>query len=121
VVVQVPPGARAHGFGLDAESVDGNTKLAAMPVSDGIESTKVELVQEVPTSLLVTVAVYVTVPPGVTVAEVGLKVTVGAVLVHVVGADTVKELVATIASPWLTLVEAFQQFVVTVLEHAVWK
>ena len=49
VVVQVPPGARAHGFGLDAESVDGNTKLAAVPVSDGIESTKVALVQPLET------------------------------------------------------------------------
>jgi hypothetical protein len=65
VDVQVPPGARVHGFGLVAESVDGNTKLAAVPVSVGIESAKVELVH-VPVSLLVTVAVYVTVPPAVT-------------------------------------------------------
>jgi Flp pilus assembly pilin Flp len=50
-----------------------------------------------------------------------LKVTVGAILVHVVLVATVKELVATIASPWSELVEAFQQLVVTVLEHAVWK
>jgi hypothetical protein len=50
-----------------------------------------------------------------------LKVTVGAFLVHVVLAVTVKELVATIASPWLALVEAFQQLVVTVLEQLGWK
>jgi hypothetical protein len=56
VVVQVPPGARVHGFGLDAESVDGFTKLAVVPVSDGIESAKVELLH-VEVSLLVTVAV----------------------------------------------------------------
>jgi hypothetical protein len=63
----------------------------------------------------------VTVPPGFTVWAVVLKVTVGAILVHVVPAVTVKELVATIASPWFELVEAFQQLVVTELEQAVWK
>jgi hypothetical protein len=89
VVVQAPPGARAHGFGLVAERVDGFTKLVVVPVSDGIESTKVELVQDVPVSLLVTVAVYVTVPPGVTVAEIGLRVTVGAALVHATAATEV--------------------------------
>jgi hypothetical protein len=61
VDVQVPPGATAH----DAkESVDGNTKLAAVPVSAN-ESANVELAQPV-VSLLVTVAVYVTVPPALT-------------------------------------------------------
>jgi hypothetical protein len=54
VDVQVPPGASAHD---DAESVDGFTKLTVVPVSVGIESAKVELVQVVPVSLLVTVAV----------------------------------------------------------------
>jgi hypothetical protein len=66
---------------LVVESVEGNTKLAAVPVSDGIESANVELLHAA-VSVLVTVAVYVTVPPGVTDPEVGLKVTVGAVLVH---------------------------------------
>jgi hypothetical protein len=117
VDVQVPPGARAHD---DAESVDGNTKLAAVPVSDAIESANVELVH-VAVSLLVTVAVYVTVPPALTVWEAVLKVTVGATLVHAVPPDTVKELVARIASPWLALVEAFQQLVVTELEQLGWK
>ena len=84
VDVQVPPGARAQ---LDAESVDGFTKLSVVPVSVGIESAKVELAH-VAESLLVTVAVYVTVPPGATVPEVGLKVTVGATLVQGV-VDTV--------------------------------
>jgi hypothetical protein len=69
-------------LGLVAESVDGNTKLAAVPVSVGIESAKVELVQEVPESLLVTVAVYVTVPPAATDWAVVLNVTVGATFVH---------------------------------------
>jgi hypothetical protein len=64
VDVQVPPGATAQ---LVADSVDGNIKLALVPVSDAIESAKVELVQVVPVSLLVTVAVYVTVPPAATV------------------------------------------------------
>jgi hypothetical protein len=116
VDVQVPPGARAHD---DAESVDGNTKLAAVPVSDAIESANVELVHAA-VSLLVTVAVYVTVPPALTVWEAVLKVTVGAFLVQGV-LTTVNELVARIASPWLALVEAFQQLVVTLVEQLGWK
>ena len=57
VDVQVPPGASVHGFGAGAESVDGNTKLAEVPVSGPTESVNVELVQAVPVSLFVTVAV----------------------------------------------------------------
>jgi len=53
--VQVAPGAREEQ--LVVERVDGNMKFAIVPVSDGIERAKVELVQLVPVSLLVTVAV----------------------------------------------------------------
>jgi hypothetical protein len=49
----VPPGARAQ---LVAESVDGNTKLALVPVSDASERVNVELLHAA-VSLLVTVAV----------------------------------------------------------------
>ena len=100
VAVQVPPGAKVHGFGAGTVSADGNTKSAARPVSDAMESANVELPQEVPVSVFVTVAVYVTLFPGVTFWAVGLKATVGALLVHAGGgAVTVKEFVATSSCP----------------------
>ena len=54
VAEQVPPGARL--LHVAGEIVDGNTKLAAVPVSDATESVKVELLHVVP-SVLVMVAV----------------------------------------------------------------
>ena len=38
-----------------------------------------------------------------------------------VAAETVKAVILLISSPWFALEEGFQQFVVTVEEHVVWK
>ena len=54
LVEQLPPGARL--LQVVGEIMEGNTKLAAVPVSDATESVNVELLQVDP-SVLVTVAV----------------------------------------------------------------